>query len=161
MEINETIYVNNYLPYYPLYKDNLHDTLLRNKYEKINKNKEEYFKNAKIVNFDIINNECRKEPLENSVKYYQTIKQDDLKYVKKNDEEQFISAAIRSKRDDVNVARDVIIKHFNTLAEYNRLTPDLIKFKQKNKTLFSSMHRMKKKEEYDSAIALYSHLKMK
>ena len=154
MENNETIYVNNYLPYYPLYKDNLHDTLLRNKYEKINNNKEEYFKNAKIVNFDIINNECRKDPLENSVKYYQTIKQDDLKYLKKNDEKQFISAAIRSKREDVNVARDVIFEHFKN-------TTDLIKFKKKNITLFSSMHRMKKPKEYDLAIQLYSHLKMK
>ena len=151
---NNTIYVNNYLPHYPTYKDSLHATLLRNKYEKINENKEEYFENVKIVNFDIIHNECRKEPLENTVEYYQTIKQDDLKYVKKNDEEEFISAAIKSKRDDVNIARDVITKHFKN-------TTDLVKFKQKNKILLSSMHGKKKKKEYDLAIVLYSHLKIK
>ena len=154
MEINETIYVNNYLPYYPIYKDTLDDTLLRNKYEKINKNKEEYFKNAKIVNFDIIHNQCRKNSLQNSIKYYQTIKQDDLKLIRKNDEEQFISAAIKSRRDDVNVDRNVISEHF-------RYTTDLIKFKQKNKILLSSMHGKKKKREYDLAIMLYSHLKIK
>ena len=154
MEINKTIYVNNYLPHYPMYKNALHETLLRNKYEKINKNKEEYFENAKIVNFDIIHNECRRDPLQNSIEYYQTIKQENLKYVKKNDEEQFISAAIKSNWDDVNVARDVIIKHF-------RNTTDLVKFKQKNKILLSSMHGKKKKKEYDLAITLYSHLKMK
>ena len=151
---NKTIHVNNYLPYYPIYKNTLHDTLLRNDYERINNNKEEYFKNAKIVNFDIIHNECRKDPLQNSIKYYQTIKQDDLKYVKKNDEEEFISAAIRSKRDDVNVARNVITEHF-------RNTTDLVKFKQKNKILLSSMYGKKKKKEYDLATKLYSHLKIK
>ena len=150
---NKTICVNNYLPYYPIYKDSLHDSILRNEYEKINKNKKEYFENAKIVNFDIINNECRKDPLQNSIQYYQTIKQNDLKHVKKKDKEEFISAAIKSKRDDVNVARDVIIQHF-------RNTTDLIKFKQKNKILLSSMYGKKKKKEYDLAIALYSHLKM-
>ena len=108
MEIN----VNNYVPYYPLYKDSLHDTLLINKYEKIMKNKEEYFQNAKVVNFDIIHNECRGNRLENNLKYYQTIKQDDLNYMKKNDEEEFIGAAIKSERNDVNVSRDVILNHF-------------------------------------------------
>ena len=151
---NKTIYVNNYIPYCPIHKDTLHDTLLRDKYEKINNNKEEYFMNAKIVNFDIIHNECRKQSLENTIKYYQTIKQDDLRRTRENDKEQFITAAIRSKRDDVNVARDVIIEHFKN-------TTDLVKFKQKNKVLLSSMHGRKKKKEYELAIALYSHLKMK
>ena len=148
MEIKEE-YVNNYLPYYPHHKDTLHDTLLRNKYEKINRNKREYFENAKIVNFDIINHECRGDPLQNSVKHYQTIKKLDLKNVKKNDEEQFIAAAIRSRRNDVNLARDVINEHFK------------VDFIQKNKILFSSMYGKKKKKEYDLAIALYSHLKIK
>ena len=153
MEIKK-ICVNNYLPYYPVHKDTLGDTLLRDKYEKIYKNREEYFKNAKIVNFDIINNECRGDPLEKSTKYYQTIKQDDLKYVRKNDQGEFISSAIKSQRNDVNIARDIIIEHF-------RNSTDLIKFKQKNKILLSSMYGKKKKKEYDLAIALYSHLKIK
>ena len=151
---NETIYVNNYLPLYPVYKDTLHDSLLRNKYEKINKNKEEYFENAKVINFDIIHNECRNDPLKNSIKYYQTIKQENLEYIRKNDVEEFVGAAIKSNREDVNVARDVIIEHFKN-------TTDLIKFKQKNKVLLSSMYGKKKKKERDLAITLYSHLKMK
>ena len=154
MEINKTIYVNNYLPYYPMYKDSLHESLLRNKYEKINNNKEEYFENAKIVNFDIIHNKCRKDTLKNTVEYYQTIKEENLNYIRKNDREEFISAAIKSERNDVNIARDVINKHF-------RSGIDLVKFKQKNKILLSSMHGKKNKKEYDLAITLYSHLKMK
>ena len=151
---NNTIYTNNYIPYYPIHKDTLHDTLLRNEYERINNNKEEYFKNAKIVNFDIIYNECSNRPLENSIKYYQTIKQDDLEYARENDKEQFIASAIKSKRNDVNIARDVINEHFKD-------STDLVKFKQKNKILLSSMHGRKKKKEYELAIMLYSHLKMK
>ena len=150
----ETICVNNYIPYYPVHRGSLHETLLRNKYEKINKNKEEYFKSAKLVNFDIINNECKQETLENSVEYYQTIKKEDLKYAKENDREEFIRAAIKSERNDVNVARDVVVEHF-------KKTTDLVKFKQKNKVLLSSMHGKKKKKEHDLAIKLYSHLKIK
>ena len=153
MEIKE-ICVNNYLPYYPVHGGTLGDTLLRNKYEKICENRKEYFENAKIVNFDIINNECRGDPLEKSVEYYQTIKKDDLKLVRKNDEGKFISSAIKSRRDDVNVARDVAVEHF-------RNSTDLIKFKQKNKILLSSMYGKKKKKERDLATQLYSHLKIK
>ena len=147
---NKEICVNNYLPFYPIHKGTLHDTLLRNKYEKINGDKGEYFENAKIVNFDIIHNECRGDPLQSNLKYYQTIKQEDLKNVKKNDEEEFIAAAIKCQRNDVNIARDVINEHF-------KVTTDFV---QKNKILFSSMHGKKKKKKYDLAIALYSHLKI-
>ena len=145
---NKKICTNNYLPYYPIHNYTLHDVLLRDKYERINKNKEEYFENAKIVNFDIINHECRGDTLENSEQYYQTIKKIDLKNVKKKDEEQFIAAAIRWQRNDVNVARDVLNDHFK------------VDFVEKNKILFSSMYGRKKKSEYDSAIALYAHLKI-
>ena len=155
MEIKE-ICVNNYLPYYPVHKYTLHDSLLRNKYEKINGNKREYFENAKIVNFDIIHNECRGDPLKNSLKHYQTINQDDLKNVKENDEEEFIGVAIKSKRNDINIDRNVITEHF----ERFKNNTDVVKFKQKNKILFSSMYGKKKKKEYDLAIALYSHLKI-
>ena len=69
--------------------------------------------------------------------------------MKKNDEEQFIAAAIRCRRNDVNVARDVINDHFK------------VDFIEKNKILFSSMYGRKKKKEYNLAIRLYSHLKIK
>ena len=151
---NKTICVNSYIPYYPVKKDSLHDSLLRNKYEKINKNKKEYFELAKITNFDMIHNECKGTPLQNSVKYYQTIHQDNLERAQEEDREEFISEAIKSKRDDLYIEKEIIIQHF-------RQTSELIRFKQKNKILLSSMHGRKKKEEYDSKIMLYSHLKIK
>ena len=134
---NETICVNNYIPYYPIKKDNLHDVLLREKYERINKNKNEYFKKVELVNFDIIHNNCRRTPLQKSVKFYQTIDKEKLQCAKEEDQEDFISEAIRSNREDIHIKKDVINKHF-------QLTPELIRFKQKNKVLFSSMHGKKK-----------------
>ena len=135
-----TICVNNYIPYYPVEKDILHDTLLKDKYEKINKNKKEYFRDAKIVNFDIINNECRGDSLQNSMKYYQTIHKENLQCAKQEDKEEFISEAIKSRREDLYIEKDVINEHF-------KLTPELIKFKLKNKALFSSMHGRKNKKK--------------
>ena len=134
-----TIYVNSYIPSYPINKDILHDTLLRDKYEKINKNKKEYFSEVKIVNFDIIHNECRGDPLQNSVKYYETIHKENLQRAKEEDREDFISEAIKSKREDLYVKNDVLNEHF-------KLTQELIDFKLKNKALFSSMHGRKNKK---------------
>ena len=134
-----TIYVNSYIPSYPINKDILHDTLLRDKYKKINKNKKEYFSEVKIVNFDIVHNECRGDPLQNSVKYYETIHKENLQRAKEEDREDFISEAIRSKREDLYVKNDVLNEHF-------KLTQELIDFKLKNKALFSSMHGKKNKK---------------
>ena len=133
----EKILVNNYIPSYPDHEDDLHEILLRHEYERINKNKKDYFRKAKIINFDIINHQCRGTPLKNSVKYYETIHQHDLEVAKKEDRDDFISEAIRSKREDVYVEKDIINEHF-------KLTQELIDFKAKNMHLFSSMHGRKK-----------------
>ena len=129
--------VNNYIPEYPIEKNYLHDTLLRNKYNNINENKKEYFMKANIINFDIINHQCRGDPLQHNISYYQTIQKKDLERAREEDQDNFISEAIKSKREDLNINKDVINYHF-------RLTPELIRFKQKNKALFSSMHGRKK-----------------
>ena len=133
----EKILVNNYIPHYPKHEDDLHEILLRHEYERINKNKKDYFRKAKIINFDIINHECRGDPLKNSIQYYETIHQHDLQLAKKEDRDEFISESIRSKREDLYIERNIINKHF-------KLTQDLIDFKAKNKSLFSSMHGRKK-----------------
>ena len=134
-----TFCVNNYIPYYPIYKDDLHSILLRHEYERINKDKKQYFNEAKIINFDIINHQCRGTPLKNSVQYYETIHNENLQLAKEEDREDFVSEAIRSKREDLFIEKDVLNKHF-------KLTPELIDFKEKNKVLFSSMHGRKKKK---------------
>ena len=131
--MNTAIYVNNYVPDYPSTNYYLHDTLLKNKYKKIMENKKEYFSKAKVVSFDIIHHECRGDPLENSVKYYETIYKEDLRRAKKEDVDDFTGEAIKSKRKDLYLNKDVLNEHF-------KLTQELIDFKLKNRTLFSSMH---------------------
>ena len=137
----ETVYVNNYIPYYPVNKDCLHDTLLRDKYKKITENKENYFIEAKVMNFDIINHRCRGDPLQNSVKYYETIYQENLRRAKEEDINEFIGEAIKSKRKDLYINNDVLNGHF-------KLNQKLIEFKLKNKALFSSMHKKYKSKSF-------------
>ena len=125
---------NNYVPYYPPNKDYLDDTLLRNKYEKIMSNKKEYLAQANVINFDIIHHRCRNNPLEHSETYYKTIYKEDLVRAKEEDRDDFIGEVIKSKREDIHVNNNVINEHF-------KLTKELIDFKLKNRTLFSSMHK--------------------
>ena len=132
--MSKTIYVNNYIPYYPANNYDLDDTLLRNKYDKIKNDKKNYFIEAKVINFDIINHECRGDPLDYSVKHYQTIYQENLRRAKKEDVNEFIGEAIKSKREDLYVDNDVLNDHF-------KLDQKLIDFKLKNKALFSSMYK--------------------
>ena len=134
-----TTCVNNYIPDYPISKNCLHDILLRHEYERINNDKKKYFNEAKIINFDIINHECLGTPLKNTIKYYETISKKNLQRAKEKDREDFVSEAIRSKREDLFIDKDVLNEHF-------KLTPELINFKEKNKALFSSMHGRKKKK---------------
>ena len=63
-----------------------------------------YFKNAKVVNVDIINHECRGDKLTGTYKDYKTIKSEHLCNV--------LSAAFRNTRDDLRIKRDLMIKHF-------------------------------------------------
>ena len=135
----KTYCVNNYIPDYPTKQIYLHDILLRHEYERINNDKKKYFSEAKIINFDIIHNQCLGTPLKNSIEYYETINNENLQRAKEEDREDFVSEAIRSKRDYLFINKDILYEHF-------KLTPELIKFKQKNKALFSSMHRRKNKK---------------
>ena len=132
----EKILVNNYIPSYPKHEDDLHEILLRHEYERINKNKKEYFKKAEIINFDIIYHQSRGDPLTNSLKHYQTIHKHDLQLAKEEDRDDFISEGIKSNREDLYIEKDIINEHF-------KLTQELIDFKAKNIHLFSAMHRRK------------------
>ena len=129
----EKIHVNNYIPHYSLNNYYLDDTLLRNEYKQINENKEDYFIKAKVINFDIIHHRCRGDPLQHSIEYYETIHKKNLLRAKKEDRDEFIGEAIRSKREDLHIKKNVLNEHF-------KLNQKLIDFKLKNRTLFSSMH---------------------
>ena len=68
MEYKEILnYVPKYLPWYE--RDGLMTYIDQLKFERFKENREEHFKNAEIVNFNIINYCCRGDPLQNSKKY--------------------------------------------------------------------------------------------
>ena len=136
----EKILVNNYIPYYPPSEDNLHEILLRHEYERINKDKKNYFRKAKIINFDIIYHTTRGDPLKKSIKEYETITRKDLNLAKEEDQEDFISESIRTNRNDLYIEKDIINQHF-------KLSSEAIKFRDNNKHLFSSMHGRKKNKK--------------
>ena len=106
--------VNNYVPtkVTETNKD-LHLKLKEMTYNDIIENFDYHFENCYIINFDLINHECRGDKLCFSRKFYETISYNDVK--KNFDEEnkkKFISSAIKSERNDVNIERKLISEHF-------------------------------------------------
>ena len=136
---NNKILVNTYIPYYPEEKTCLHDTLLIERYKRIKQDLADYFLNVKILNFDIIHHESRGNPLTYDRKYYQQIHEKHFKNIpKKDDRYDFISNAIKSKRDDIYIQKDVIKKHF---------IDEEIKEKFKRKGIFLSSMEKKAHEK--------------
>ena len=109
---NNIIAVNDYIPYYPKEKNCLHHTLLTEKYKKIQKDLPNYFHNVHLTNFDIIHHESRGDVLEHTLKYYQQIHAKNFENISNQDEYDFISSAIKSRRDDIYIQKDVMKKHF-------------------------------------------------
>ena len=70
-------------------------------------NPDDYLKNVKIANFDIINHECRGYPLQGTYKGYKTLEKNYFKNFSKDDEKKiYISATFRTGREDLWVRLD-------------------------------------------------------
>lgn len=104
-------YANNYIPYYPPSKYNLDDTLLRDKYKRIMEDKS-YFNNVKIINFDIIHHISRQDPLQRSIKHYETIYKENLKRAKEKDINYLVREANKSKRSDLCIKKKCFKRTF-------------------------------------------------
>ena len=141
---NNIIIVNSYIPYYPKEKNCLHHTLLIEKYKRIQKDLQGYFLNVKLTNFDIIHHESRGDVLEHSLKYYQQTHAENFKNIPNQDEYNFISSAIKSRRDDIYIQRNVMKKHF--------LNPEIKEKFKANNIFLSRMeknaHEKKIKKKY-------------
>ena len=108
--------VNSYIPTKVTEVYDLNSRLIDMKYNEIMQDLEYHFQNCYITNFDKIHHECRGDKLNFSKEYYETIFYDRVKKnISEVDEEKFISSAIRSKREDMNFERKIIIEHFNKL----------------------------------------------
>ena len=76
-----------------------------------------HFKNCYLTNFDLIHHECRGSKLEFSKKFYETIFYDKVKEnLSEENKEKFLSAAIKSEREDVNIEKKLIIEHLKKVS---------------------------------------------
>ena len=121
MSSQQTISVNSYIPPYiaPDLKWYKRDGLLtyidRLKYERFEKDRDAYLKNARIINFDIIHHESRGDELQNSYKHYKTVGEKNFDKMPKNGRKKATAACFRSKRKDLYVQRDIMLAYFKTL----------------------------------------------
>ena len=96
MSINK----NNYVPKYtPLEERDFLSYLDDLKYERYVMDPDAYFKNVKIINFNIIWNQLLGEPMHKPIETYQTAHEADLTKYTPNVKEEFVSSAMR-KQDD-------------------------------------------------------------
>ena len=82
------------------------------KYREMRDDPDHYFKNVRVVNFDIIQHGCRDDKLQDTYKEYKTIKNENLTNYPKEEARVVFSAAFRNKRDDLWIKRNLMIKHF-------------------------------------------------
>lgn len=80
-------------------------------YKDMDDNPDNYFKNKRVINFDIINHWCWGDQLQKSIRENKTIICDGFSSYAKA-EEKVMSAIFRNvDRDDLWVKRDMMIKH--------------------------------------------------
>ena len=165
--------VQNYVPYNPTknysrqFGHDLHTTLLTDKYNKIMNDPDYHFNNSYVINFDIINHECRGDPLSHDRKYYETIRKEKLNEEIKSDESKyrFISSALKSERKDVLIEKNIFSEHFNRhqagkklLSDKDEAARDKLEKELEKKGIFlSSMKRrayLRKKNKTDDCKSL-------
>lgn len=73
-----------------------------------------FFKEAKIVNFDIIHRECcREEVLKDLLKYYQTVNDESVSKYLAIEQNKILSSAFRTDREDILLKKKLKKKHIN------------------------------------------------
>ena len=110
--------VNSYIPTKVTETDkDLHSRLKEMTYNEIIEDFDYHFKNCYITNFDLIHHECRGSKLEFSKKFYETIFYDKVKEnLSEQNKEKFLSTAIKSEREDVNIEKKLIIEHLKKVS---------------------------------------------
>ena len=82
------------------------------KYKGTSDNPNFYFENKKVINFEIINHQCRRDPLRKTEKEHKTVCTNDFKNYPKDEKNKVLFSIFRSKRDDLWVKRDLMIEYF-------------------------------------------------
>ena len=128
-------------------RDGLITYINRLEYEKFEEDRDQYLKNINIINFDIIHNRCRNEPLENSIKNYKTVSTKDLKQMPLADKDAALAACFRSERKDIFIENSLRDEYFRTWynVSINTSSSSSKKFYKDKQAL-----KKKKKKYFDS-----------
>ena len=110
----------------------LHQRLQEMTFNEIVDDPEEHFNNVYIKNFDLIHHKSRGDALNFSEKFYKTISISQLKQIDYKSY-QFVAAAIKSRRDDVYLEKDVIKKHFKKDVELKLIEQNIFLSSMKKK----------------------------
>ena len=81
------------------------------------KDPDHFIKNAWIINFDIIHHEFRGQPLQNSYRYYQTLKENELRKYQAQSKENLLRATFRNQgntKQGIYFEKNIVKKHFKT-----------------------------------------------
>ena len=104
-------YVRDNLPWYE--RDGLLTYIDKLRYDKFLENPDKHFEETKIVNFDIIYKSIRveKNP-EQTIKDYQTVKDERVTSYPKEDQNKFLSSAFSTDRKEFYFEKKVIDNYF-------------------------------------------------
>ena len=74
-----------------------------------------HFKQARIINFDIIRRECSREEVPEEVLVgYQTVRDNDILSYPENEQKKLLTSAFRTDRQDIYFGNRTIKKHFES-----------------------------------------------
>ena len=112
MAIYRSQYVPRYVP--PEERDfcSYFDQL---KYKETLKDLDNYFRDVKVINFDIINHECRGNPLEKDLKEHFAIQNKDFVKYPKTDKKTVTGGALRNQnnvKQPLFIQKEVVLNHF-------------------------------------------------
>ena len=71
-----------------------------------------YFENKKVINFEIINHQCRGDPLTKTEKEHKTVCRNDFKNYAKDEKSKVLSSIFRNERDDLWIKRNLMTDYF-------------------------------------------------
>ena len=85
------------------------------KYEQTMRDPDSYFKDVKVINFDLIHHQCRGDPLEKTENEHYAIHKTDFKKFQKISKKEVVGAALRTQNETKQplfVKKEVVMEHF-------------------------------------------------
>ena len=118
---------------YKWYKHDLMTNTNHLKYKQFVENMDSHFARAKITNFNIIHHQCQGDPLQNSLRYYETIFDNDFKNYEDRPPNQAISSAVKADRNDIHFECNLLKSHIKSDIEKDLISNGIFIRKSRKK----------------------------